>query len=132
MSDDFPRLSHDRELQNGFEDLLRAFEIIYDEYEKEHAPSLDKEFLHMNRHLWAQEAVRLFDRLYAEPNLDTSSMPEWIQEISGAVRRVAVRLRQQRDVTEGEAHHYFEGGATMLAVAVEQMRQVKKYRRSPS
>lgn len=127
MSDDFPRLLHDRELQNGFEDLLRAFEIIYDEYEKEHAPRLDKEFLHMNRHLWAQEAVRLFDRLYAEPNLDTSSMPEWIQEISGAVRRVAVRLRRQRDVTEQEAHHYFEGGVTMLAVAVEQMRQVKKY-----
>jgi len=128
MSDNFPNLLHDRELQNGFEDLLRAFEIIYDEYEKEHTPNIDKEFLHMNRYLLAQETAKFFVTLYEEPNLDTSLYPEWMKEVSGAVRRVAVRLRRQhRDVTPTEARYYFEGAASMLAVAVEQMRQVKKY-----
>jgi hypothetical protein len=128
MSENFPNLLHDRELQNGFEYLLRAFEIMYDEYEKEHTPKLDKEFLHMNRYLWAQETAKLFVRLYEEPDLDESSLPEWMQEVHGAVRRVAVRLlRHHRDVTPAEARYYFEGAASMLAVAVEQMRQVKKY-----
>lgn len=120
----FPALVGDDELQAGMEDLLRALEIIYYDYATEQR--VDKVGLEMNRTQLVLSLSRYFASLYenADSNAD---LPDWIRECDHGVRRIALRLRDSHNMAPEDARNYFEGAATMLAAAIEQIRQWKHH-----
>jgi hypothetical protein len=126
MNEDyFPALASDDELQAGMEDLLRALEIIYYDYVTEQR--VDKVGLEMNRTQLVISLSRYFASLYEDPDRN-ADLPDWIRQCDHGIRRIAGRLRDSHNMTPGDARNYFEGAATMLAVAVEQIRQWKHHK----